>query len=320
MLWERRKLVAVIVFAATLVGIAAGIKLAEQEALMRQNEARNAELATQTDVREPIVPDETFKPKDDYFDGKKPATTPAKAPSDGITAEAYIVGDLKTGKIYLEKNADKVLAFASMSKLLTTLVAQRLYAPTTTIEITELETQVPADASNLQAGEKFTLKELLYPLLLNSSNVAGEAIASSTDRDEFLDLMSGYAWETGMPYSVLADPTGLSSNNSGTARGFFGLAQYLYREKQSILAITRIASTSVATTTDHGAHVFTSIHPFVNDPRFLGGKTGHTPAALDTMLTILKIKDAPVGFVVLRSQNRAKDTTLLVDKLTQTSF
>ena len=112
-------------------------------------------------------------------------------------------------------------------------------------------------------------------------------------------------------------PSGLSDKNAGTAKDFFALARYLYRYRPDILALTRIVSTSTATTTLHDAHVYASIHPFVSDPRFLGGKTGHTPAALDTMLTIMNIAGHPIAIIVLRSDGeRARDSSLLADQTT----
>ena len=339
----------IVMGAVAFVGIAAGLRMqriAEQSA----NDQSSAYLGSSAS---PIVPesiDSSFfngsskpasslrpvKPIDAFAASLAPASSVTSAvPIDPVSAQAYLVGDVATGKIYLEKNASVVLPAASMSKLLTAVTATDMYSSTTTIEITPAEASVAADSSNLMAGERFTASELLYPLLLNSSNVAAEALASSTGRAPFMYLMSGYAWEIGMSGSFFADPSGLSEYDQGSARGFFLLAQYLYKSRPDILAFTRIVSISVATTTGyvplatttgfvpsaatgaasfHGAHVFFSIHPFVNDPRFLGGKTGHTPAAEDTMLTILNINGHPIAFIVLRSQNRLTDTNLLIGK------
>ncbi|MCX6715848.1 MAG: serine hydrolase [Candidatus Taylorbacteria bacterium] len=312
MIVEHRSIIVVVLTALTMIGVAAGIKLAQLEEMQKSAENNHSQI----EVSPSLTPDKGFLIKESPKTGNVSGTPVVSntVPSDGISAEAYIVGDVETGRIFLEKRPDKILPFASMSKLITALIATNIYNSTTTITITPEEVNVPADGSGIRAGESFTVKELLYPLLLNSSNIAGEALASSTDRAYFLKLMSDYSWEMGMPESSLADPTGLSPMNSGTARGFFGMAQYLYRVRPDILAITRIASSSVATTTDHGPHIFSSIHPFVNDPRFVGGKTGHTNEALDTMLTIMKIDDRPIAFIVLRSQNRARDTRLLIEK------
>jgi D-alanyl-D-alanine endopeptidase (penicillin-binding protein 7) len=163
------------------------------------------------------------------------------------------------------------------------------------------------------------MHELLFPLLLNSSNVAAEALASTTNRSHFLELMSGYAWEVGMPSTYFADPSGLDPRNAASARDFFALAQYLYSSRPEILSITRTPYVAVATTTDHGAHEFKSIHPFVTDPRFIGGKTGRTPQAGDTMLTIMNIENKPIAIIVLGSHydGRAADTRILISRVEQ---
>lgn len=312
-------------FALTILGVGAGIRLAQLDEKARIDAAIEKKRLAESTISGygyPILkPDEEFLAKQPLE--KKPAPAPKllqPADPDGITAEAYLVGDISSGKIFFEKSPDKVLPFASMSKLITALVATDLYDPAAKIAITEEETLVPPDASGLRAGESLTVRELLYPLLMNSSNVAGEALASSSNRMQFLKLMSDYSWELGMPQSHLADPTGLSASNSGTARGFFGMARYLYNKRPDILAITRIATTSIASTAEHGYHLFSSTHPLIDDPRFLGGKTGRTNEALETMLTILRIDGHPTAFVVLRSRNRARDTLLLIQKLTGASF
>jgi D-alanyl-D-alanine endopeptidase (penicillin-binding protein 7) len=243
------------------------------------------------------------------------ALTPVSHP-DGITAKAYIVGNVMTGHVYLGLNSADVLPVASMSKLITTIAATDTLSPTTTITITPAEMNVPPDGSNLAAGETFTLEEILYPLLLDSSNVAAEAVASSTDRSKFLYLMSSYAWEIGMPTAYFADPSGLDPHNHASASDMFALAKYLYVYRPDILAVTHIPHESVATTTEHGAHSFDSIHPFVNDPRFIGGKTGRTLEAGETMMTILRINNQPIAFIVLGSDygSRQADTDLLIQK------
>jgi len=252
-----------------------------------------------------------------------------------ITASAYLVGDVSTGKVYLSSNQNKVLPVASMSKLMTAIVATNKFSTTTTIEITPENASVATDTSAVHAGEKFSFTESLYPLLLNSSNVMAEAIASTDPlattststttrtvqeiqqtRLEFLKTMSSTAWEVGMPATYFADPSGLDSHNHATAKDIFALARYIYKFRPDIFEITRIVGVDVATTTEHDSHSFFSIHPFVKDPRFLGGKTGRTPEAGETMLTILNIDDHPIAFIVMHSSYGARegDTNLLIDK------
>jgi len=242
---------------------------------------------------------------------------PVPKPHNQISASAYLVGNVLTGKIYLSSNVNQALPVASMSKLITAIVSTDTMSPTT-IEVTPLETEVASDTSNLLSGEKFTLKEILQPLLLSSSNVAAEAIASSSNRNAFMGLMSSIACEIGMPTAYFADPSGIDPHNEASANDMFALAQYLYTSRPDILAITRTPHTFIATTTDHGSHVVDSTHPFIKDSRFIGGKTGRTPEAGETMLTIFRIANQPIAFIVLHSDigERAHDTQLLIDAYT----
>ena len=256
------------------------------------------------------VPDSSFYSQE-QIDKQKKAVVPVKPP---VSARAYLVGNVETGKVYMEKNSKLVLPVASMSKLITSIESLDTMSSTTEITITESMLGL-SDSVNLKAEEKFTVSELLHVLLLNSSNVAAEALASSTDRKKFLDIMPSYAWEVGMPVTYFADPSGIDPHNVSSASDFFALARYLYKLRPDILAITKTTDYILATTTDHGYHSLFNIHPFVRDPNFLGGKTGHTDEAKDTMLTIIKIGDQPVAVIVLSSDNRKADTAYLIGQV-----
>lgn len=233
--------------------------------------------------------------------------------NNGVSAQAYLIGDLSTGRIYSSRNADKVLPIASISKLVTAIVTDELLA-TTSVTITAGSLNTYGAAGELNLGEKFTMREILRPLLLESSNAAAETLADAYGRVPFIEKMAAYGWEIGMPSTYFADPSGLDPHNVSTARELFVLAGFLYRSHQDILAITREMIYSVATTTDHASHVWKNIHPFVDDPRFIGGKTGRTPEAGDALLTILDINNQPIAFIVLGSDYdaRAADTKTLI--------
>jgi D-alanyl-D-alanine endopeptidase (penicillin-binding protein 7) len=324
MSFSTRRNMAVLCACCALLGIFAGIRLRQEENQASDRTTANT-VAGEEPRQTPLSVDSSFyatgttSPGQNTSAGlpKKASTIAAQSQTPVVTAEGYLVGNVATGKIYLSKNPAKVLPVASVSKLLTAIDVTDSYAPTTTIAITPAEADVPADGSQLEAVERFTVSELLYPLLLDSSNVAAEALASSTDRSAFMANMRGYGWEIGMTSSYFEDPSGLSSRNAASADDIFALARYLYTSRPDILALTRVRAMDVATTTDHGAHHFESIHPFSGDASFIGGKTGHTTAAGDTMLTILTIEGQPVAIIVLRSDtsDRALDTTLLRDQV-----
>lgn len=323
---SHRRLLVVCYVCVTVLVIAVIIKFAG--GVYNQSKETQKKIASQkTATREEIQTDSSFfenelftqkiieDVKRKYIESFVDMEKKIAKPEDSIGAKAYLVGDVNTGKVYLSRNIAQALPVASMSKLVTAFVSTDLIKKDAVISITEEEMKLPQDGSLIMAGEKFTMNELLYPLLLNSSNIAAEALASATGRSSFLENMSSYSWEIGMPKTFFADASGLSPNNAASAEDLFELAKYLYKYRPDILAITRTIKTSVSTTTDHGAHNFTNIHPFVMDVDFIGGKTGHTPQAGDTMLTIINIKNKPIAIVVLGSGKgeREKDTRILID-------
>ena len=305
------KLILVWSLSLTIIGISAALRIPylveKQETKVEENVAKSAD--------DPLIVDKSFY-TDSTVNSKVDVKNTTLAPTEPIiTAKAYLAGNLETKEIFFEKNSKLVLPVASMSKLITAFVITDMLPLDTKITITEEEFNVASDTSKIAVGEIYTIGELLEPLLMNSSNVAAEALASSSDRSEFIKSMESYAWEVGMPNTKFADPSGLSPNNVSTARDFFALAQYLFKSRADILRVTKIADSSISTTTEHGYHKFTNIHPFVKDPNYLGGKTGHTLEAKDTMLTIMNIDEQPIAIIVMSSDNRRRDTALIIEKV-----
>jgi D-alanyl-D-alanine carboxypeptidase len=95
--------------------------------------------------------------------------------AQNITAHAYIVKDLTTGSTVLKDNADKLLPIASLTKLVTAVIARRLIPDSARITITRSVMATYGNTANFEAGETFTAADLLYPLLMVSSNDAAEA-------------------------------------------------------------------------------------------------------------------------------------------------
>lgn len=268
-----------------------------------------------------IIPEETSQ---SFYDNETTVTeneavkttikTETKTPRSPVTAKSYLVGNVMTGEIYMARNQNLVLPVASMSKLITAVESIDQFSLSATTTVASSTIDYP-DAQKYTVGEIFTIEEALYPLLVSSSNIMAETLASTTSRTRFMDLMSSYAWEIGMPATYFADPSGLSPQNMSSARDFFALARYLFNLRPDILTITKTPKFTLATTTEHGYREINSTHPFVNEANFLGGKTGRTPQARDTMLTILSINNIPVAFIVLGSEDRKKDTLYLVEQV-----
>ena len=246
------------------------------------------------------------------------------APRTNVSAEAYLVGNLETGQVYFEHDSSHVYPIASLSKLFTALVAIHSMAPDKQVEITEPVLAGYGDAGHFTLGEKFTIKELLNPLLLESSNDAAEGIAQSYGYENFIAQMNVLASNLNLPSTSFKDASGLSSGNISNAQDLFKLARYLYQNEKPLLELTRQTVSTVASTTDHSGHTWKTINPFPFDPHFIGGKTGRTNEARESMVSLFNYSANniiyPVAVIVLRSDfsDRETDSSLLFERFIRT--
>lgn len=237
-----------------------------------------------------------------------------------VTAEEYLVGNLDTGEIYMKRDADEVFPIASLSKLITASVATYATSSDTKITITKPMLLPYGDAGHLAPGEIFTVSELLYPLLLESSNDAAEAFAIALGYDSFISQMNSFAKEIGMSSTSFEDPSGLSPENKSNAKDLFILAQYLYKNREDIIGITKNQDYYLASTSVRLEHELKNINPFSAEPNFLGGKTGRTNEAKETMISMFMYKhnndSYPIVIIILRSDfnQREADSRLLLEQ------
>ena len=228
-----------------------------------------------------------------------------------ISANAYIVKDLKTGKIVTEYNANKLLPIASLTKLVTASVAKRLIKPDSRIEISKDISSVYGNTAEFKVGETLLAKELLYPLLMVSSNDAAEALARNYGRQKFLKAMNDFVQEIGAYRTTFTDPSGLSPNNRSTASDVAIILAWLKINDPDLIAITELKTKT------------TRFHTWVNPAHFLswsnyrGGKNGYTSEANRTgagLFEMGKNKDIYV-VVVLGSKARDNDMVKLLGKI-----
>lgn len=233
----------------------------------------------------------------------------------GISARAYLVANLETGEVYAEKDSLKVYPIASITKLMTAVAANESMEPNHQVKISETSLQAYGNSANLKKDEVFTLGNILYPLLMVSSNDAALAIAEEYGVSRFVSQMNSQAASIGMDRSNFADPAGISPKNTSTASDLFILASYLYKKKGFLLDITRQPEKLVASSLRE--HLISNMNIFSSEKSFLGGKTGFTISAKETFLSLFEIekdgKKVPVAFIVLGSDDRKKDVGVLLE-------
>src|SRR6185369_12611206 len=109
------------------------------------------------------------------------------------------------------------------------------------------------------------------------------AYAYSYGYEQFINEMNGFAQEIGMKNTSFQDSSGLSPQNVSNATDLFTLARYLYKSEKDILDISHTPVYDLEENGDHVAHHFVNINPFSSNPNFIGGKTGRTDEAKESM-------------------------------------
>jgi D-alanyl-D-alanine carboxypeptidase len=232
-----------------------------------------------------------------------------KAPK--ISALSYLVADLESGKVLLSQNINQKLPIASVTKLMTAIVADETIGLDTKTTITSDAINTYGTQGNLKKGEAYTVLELFYPLLLESSNDAAEALAHTKDRQTFIADMNGKAKSIGLLNTTYDDASGLSSNNTSTVTDLFRLTQYISKYRKYIFDISTEKKKEV------GNKVWFSNSRFRSDTDYVGGKNGYTDEAQKTQIVLFEEEfnedKRTIVYIVLRSADVAYDVKMLRD-------
>ncbi len=240
------------------------------------------------------------------------ATVKATAPRLTLSAKAYLVADADTGEIIFQKNIKARYPIASITKLVTAITAKEMIRDPVVIDsaVKKIWEIYGRNGYRKDAGE-IDVFDLLYPLLLRSSNGVADILANETGRVDFLRQMNEKAFMIGMHSSLFDDPSGLSKGDISTARDLFKLAQYLLKNQRIILDITRQEREATL------GKVWANNSKFLTESGYLGGKTGYTDAAKQTLLSVFSLpyqgEKRNIAIIILQSSNRFDDVQKIIN-------
>lgn len=266
---------------------------------------------------------------------KKPDTETSTQGFDALNlqAAAAIVYDVKNDEILYAKDRHTPYPIASITKLMTALLAHEILDPNTSLQISAESVRQIGD-SGLRREEVFQLDPLIELTLVKSLNdgahalaaTAGKALAgSNTDKNDnahtFVKAMNVRANELGLTNTYFRNPTGLdvSADEPGataSANDVAKLTSYLLRHHPSLLEPTAVAADRVYNATGEH-HLAENTNRIVQEiPGVIASKTGYTDLAGGTLVVAFRhAPDHPIVVVVLGStfSGRFSDVLQLVD-------
>ena len=232
-----------------------------------------------------------------------------------VSADAYLVADANNGKVLLSRNASSSAPVASITKLVTALVATE-YINLDKKLIVRPEDIVYTSVPRLKKGQEVSAYDLLFLLLQESSNEAAEVLASELRRVWFVDAMNQKARAIGLTHTTFDDPSGAKEDFS-TPEDLFALLRYIRENRQFVFGIT----TGEIVESAYGTPAFKNLNNFnviKNAPaKLLGGKIGETLEAGETYAGIFSVKvtgvDREIAIVVLNSSDAEGDARKLLN-------
>jgi serine-type D-Ala-D-Ala carboxypeptidase (penicillin-binding protein 5/6) len=233
-------------------------------------------------------------------------------PTLPIRGQAAYLVDVDARTVLWEKDADTSRAPASLTKLMTAIVAVDDAGGNLdkVITVDPAATQIEPSLMGLTAGEKLTVKDLLYGLFLDSGNDAAEALARGiVPRDRFIRQMNQKAKLIGLTNTNYVNPSGLDAAGHGmSAHDIVHLAAYLDTYYPQLAAIAATKDITIAATPTHKAFPMENLNRMLwTYPGANGLKTGLTDNAGGCWLATATRNGRHLIVVVLNDTGRSAD-------------
>ncbi len=251
--------------------------------------------------------------------------TPDWPQGPAIGAESAVLMDADSGTLLYAKNVDAHLFPASTTKLMTCLVAIENCSLDEVITINQSAIDAnERDGSHmyLEAGEKLTLEELLYGIIINSANEAcnavGEHIAGSMDA--YVDMMNAKAAELGCKNTHFVTTNGLHDDNHYTSAYDLALIARAFFSHEILAGMACTTRHVIPETDMHGEHNLKSKNKLYPDQEYaydglIGSKTGFTSMSRQTLVSCAQRGSLRLICVVMKEESpyQFTDTTELFD-------
>lgn len=228
-----------------------------------------------------------------------------------ISAKGAVVIDSVSKVPLFEKNFDLRFPPASTTKIMTALVALEYYNLGDVLTIKQAD--VEGSMLGFENGQRFTFENLLYAMLLPSSNEAALAVAQNYPGGEtaFITRMNEKAKELHLNSTHYADPIGLEDQSDYTTPFDLAILSSIALENQEFAKIVSAKTKQIASLAGDKYYLY-SLNELLSIPGVNGVKTGHTEGAGDVLVTSRKINGGELIFVVMQSQDRFADTQNLI--------
>ncbi len=244
------------------------------------------------------------------------APTSLNVPIPELSAQSIIVMDEDSGAILFERAGHQRMAPASLTKIATAMVVIEAGDLDRVVEVNpDLQREWEEDSSvmGLEPGDRFSVRELLYGMMLVSGNDAAEALmrATSWSEADFVGRMNQLAERIGLHDTHFTEPTGLGGpDHYSTAADLALLSRYAMQNE----TFREIVGTETHVAKGSRDIDLYNLNPLLNYTAGVDGvKTGYTEQAGRTFVVSAKRDGHRVYAVLLNTTTRAQDAINIIE-------
>ncbi len=279
--------------------------------------------------------EDTFKNTDFYKETFSRKTTSSYPPNDlfprslipkftdlpDIPTEAYAVMNRKTGELLLAKNITQEMPIASVTKIMTAIVALENSSLDRELQVSLAAATIGEAEMGLTAGETVTVEELLYGLMLPSGNDSAETLAAgvANGRSSFIIKMNEKAQSLGMFDTFYFNPTGLdgdtrATTSFSTALDLLALTNYGLKNPTFAQIVSTYYKEFPYVDGKHKAfYLYNILQLDRSYPGIHGVKPGNTDFAGETLVSYAVNGDTELIAVLLNTAHSRDDVIKLYD-------
>jgi D-alanyl-D-alanine carboxypeptidase len=233
------------------------------------------------------------------------AETVPRSPAPHVRARSVLVANLDSGEILYAKQPDDHRPIASLTKIMTAMIVIQMTHPTDMVTMSRRAARQEPTKLGLKRGERMKVRDLLYALLLHSSNDVAVAFAEhvSGSVQSFDALMTDRARALGLTDTWFASPSGLNDRGYSTAHDVAVMTRWAY---QSPTFASIVATKTYRLQMPAGEPVvLRNLNDLLFDYRgAIGVKTGYTSQSHWSLVTVAKRGKARMMVVLLGDPQR----------------
>ncbi len=253
---------------------------------------------------------------DSYWKPKLVSRASAQAQLE-LTAVSAMAYDTTTESLLYSKQTELKLPIASLTKIMTAVIALENLNLKDEVIVTKSAATIGEGTMGLSTGEKLTVEELLYGLLLQSGNDAGETLAQTSEfgREGYIHLMNKKAEDLGLSNTRFTNPSGLQGDGEqySTVSELVILTNYAMQNPTFRKIVATYNHKIPATKLHKEFNLFNETNLLTTYPGVRGVKTGFTDEAGMCLVSYLDYNGHQIIAVLLNSQNRREEMASLLD-------